>query len=60
MLHSYLGWTNLKHYLDNFIHVLAPDLATPQRLQEETEPISFLPIVWVFHAKMQKTWKAQL
>ena len=35
MLQSYLGWTNLEHYLDDFIHVLAAELATPQRLQQE-------------------------
>lgn len=35
MLDSYFGWTNLKYYLDGFIHVLAPDLATPQWLQKK-------------------------
>ena len=33
MLQSYIGFTNLEHYLDNFIHVLAAELATPQQLQ---------------------------
>ena len=35
MLQSYLGWRYLEHYLDDFIHILAADLATPQRLQDE-------------------------
>ena len=35
MLQSYLGWINLEHYLDDFIHVMAADLATPERLQQE-------------------------
>ena len=30
MLQSYLGCRYLEHYLDNFIHVLAADLATLQ------------------------------
>ena len=35
MLQSYLGWRYLKHYLDNFIYVLAADLATQQQLQNK-------------------------
>lgn len=35
MLQFYLGWTNVQHYLDDFINVLTADLATPQRVQKE-------------------------
>ncbi len=35
MLQSYLSWANLEQHLDDFIHVMAADLATPERLQQE-------------------------
>ncbi len=35
MLQSYLGWANLKHYLDDFIYIMTADLETPERLQQE-------------------------
>lgn len=42
MLHSYLGWTNLEHYLDDFIRVLASELATEQRLKEDNRAYCLL------------------
>ena len=41
MLQSNLGWTNLEHYLDNFIHVMAADLAIPEQLQHENTAYQF-------------------
>ena len=35
MLHSYLGWTDLEHYLDDFIWVLTSKLATKERLAQD-------------------------
>ena len=35
MLHSYLGWTDLEHYLNNFIWVLTSKSATKKRLAQD-------------------------
>lgn len=42
MLHSYLGWTTLEHYLDDFIRVLSHKLATKERLTEDDKAYCLL------------------
>lgn len=37
ILYSYLSWVNLDYYLNDFIYVLAADLATSQQFQDKNK-----------------------